>query len=346
VYEQFEKAADIAGRLVGDGLLQRLYGTAPVSAPQWADALKKWLGRASAPPAMLALVTSATLDLAVPPDRRRAPAADKLYQAFDRALKARGASTWPAVVEAVDATWQAAPVAWTLLLAAEDAVNAFDAALRAAEEREAAARADAEAAIKAAAKSAEEAAAARTAHAGEAALRVAEARIRELEEAVAHARRDAAEARLKASRSQTALERLTAPEEPEAPTPAPAPVPPPPPPPPPEPEDPFPLKGERVFLFTNQEREGVRAEQAAALEALGAEVTVYFNKSLRTRAPDAFPPDVIVVSDVAFAPHAKTDEIKKRAKKSGVRFYEGKLGVGSIGRAVSEFVKSQRQRDA
>jgi hypothetical protein len=345
VYEQFERAADIAGRLVGDGLLQRLFGAAPVSAPQWADALKKWLTRTDASVALAALVTSATLDLAVPPDRRRAPAADKLYQAFDRLLKTRGISTWPDVVRGVDEGWQAAPVAWTLLFAAEDSVNAFDSALRTAEEHEAAAKAEAEQSAKAAVKAADDAAQARAMQTTEAALRVADARIRELEDALAHARRDAAEARLKASRTQTALERLTTPDEPDEPTSAaPAVVPPPPPPPEPEPEDPFPLRGERVYLFTNQEREGVRAEQAAALEALGAQVTVYFNKSLRTRAPDAFPPEVIVVSDVAFAPHAKTDEIKKRAKKSGVRFYEGKLGTGSIGRTVAEFVKQQRAK--
>lgn len=343
VYEQFEKAADIASRLVGDGLLQRLFAAAPVSAPQWADALKKWLGKGEAPLALVTLVTSATMDLAVPPDRRRAPAADKLHQAFDRHAKARDIGTWPAVVAAIDVAWETARVAWPLLLAAEDSVNAFDSALRAAEERE-------KAALAAAENSAREAAAAtasRATVAGEAALKAAEARIRELEEALAAVRRDLADSRVKASRTQTALDRLLHPEpdEPEAAAPAAAPAPLPAPP-PPEPEDPHPLKGERIYLFTNQEREGVRAEQAAALESLGAEVTVYFNKSLRTRAPDAFPEDVIVVSDVAFAPHAKTDEIKKRAKKSGVRYVEGKFGAGSIGRAVAEYVKLNRQREA
>jgi hypothetical protein len=223
-------------------------------------------------------------------------------------------------------------------------VNAFDSALRAAEDREKQALAAADESAKAAAA----AGSTRAAEAGEAALKAAEARIRELEDALAAARRDAADARVRASRAQTALDRLLNPvaDEPDAtdaPPVAPEPLPPPP---PPEPEDPHPLRGERVFLFTNQEREGVRAEQAAALEALGAEVTIYFNKSLRTRAPDAFPEDVIVVSDVAFAPHAKTDEIKKRAKKSGVRYVEGKFGAGSIGRAVAEYVKLQRKREA
>lgn len=344
VYEQFEQAADVASRLIGDGLLQRLYGAAPVSAPQWADALKKWLAKADAPLAMVALVASATMDLAVPPDRRRAPAADKLHQAFDRHAKGRDASTWPAVVAAIDGAWDAARVAWPLLLAAEDSVNAFDTALRAAEEREQQAVAAAEESARAAAA----AGSTRATEAGEAALRAAEARIRELEDALAAARREAADARVKASRAQVALDRLLHPvaDEPEAPETSPVPAEPAPPPPPPEPEDPHPLRGERVFLFTNQEREGVRAEQAAALEALGAEVTIYFNKSLRTRAPDAFPEDVIVVSDVAFAPHAKTDEIKKRAKKSGVRYVEGKFGAGSIGRAVAEYLKLQRKREA
>ncbi|MCE2940734.1 MAG: hypothetical protein ACK53A_04460 [Gemmatimonadota bacterium] len=344
VYDQFEKSADVASRLVADALLQRLYGAAPVSAPQWAEALRKWLGRAEAPLAMVSLVASATMDLAVPPDRRRAPAADKLHQAFDRHARARDLATWPTVVQAIDGTWDPTRIAWPLLLAAEESVNAFDSALRAAEERERQAQAAAEESARAAAA----AGSTRAAEAGEVALKAAEARIRELEEALAAARRDAADARVRASRAQTALDRLLnpVPDEPasdEGHAPADEPAPPPP---PPEPEDPHPLRGERIYLFTNQEREGVRADQAAALEALGAEVTVYFNKSLRTRAPDSFPEDVIVVSDVAFAPHAKTDEIKKRAKRSGVRFFEGKLGTGSIGRAVAEYVRQQRQRAA
>jgi len=309
VYDQFEKSADVASRLVADELLQRLYGAAPVSAPQWAEALRKWLGRAEAPLAMVSLVASATMDLAVPPDRRRAPAADKLHQAFDRHARARDLATWPTVVQAIDGTWDPTRIAWPLLLAAEESVNAFDSALRAAEERERQAQAAAEESARAAAA----AGSTRAAEAGEVALKAAEARIRELEEALAAARRDAADARVRASRAQTALDRLL---------------------------NPVP------DVFTNQEREGVRADQAAALEALGAEVTVYFNKSRRTRAPGSFPEDVIVVSDVAFAPHAKTDEIKKRAKRSGVRFFEGKLGTGSIGRAVAEYVRQQRQRAA
>ncbi len=344
VFDHFDVAAEVAGRLIGDGLLQRLYGAAPVSAPQWAEALKKWLAKTDAPLPVAALIASATLDLAVPPDRRRAPAADKLHKDFDRFVKGRGAASWPAVVAAVDAAWQPTVLPWTLLLAAEDSLNAFDAALRSAEDREAALRAEAEAATRAAAA----AEAGRAANAIEERLRQADLRIRDLEQALAQARREAAEARVKASRVQTALEQLTAPEdEPEqAPPPPVAADAPAPPPPAPEIEDPTPLAGERVFLFTNQEREGVRAEQAAALEALGAEVTVYFNKSLRTRAPDAFPPDVIVVSDVAFAPHAKTDEIKKRAKKSGVRYVEGKFGAGSIARAVAEYIREHRRRTA
>ncbi|MDX2183491.1 MAG: hypothetical protein SFW08_05840 [Gemmatimonadaceae bacterium] len=345
IYDQFEKAADIASRLVGDALLQRQLDAAPVSAPQWAEAVRKWLGRDSATPLpLVALIASAGMDLAVPPERRRAPAAEKLQQAFDRMCKSRGLTTWPAVIAAIDEHWSTGPVAWTLLLSAEDMVNALDAALREADTRE-------QTLVREAATAAQQAAETRDARAAalvEESLRNAEARIRELEGQLAAARRELADVRAKASRAQTAIDRLLAPEPTaeDAPTAVPAPAPVPEAPAEPEPEDPFPLRGERILLFTNQEREGVRAEQAAALEALGATVTIYFNKSLRTRAPDAFPEGVLVVSDVAFAPHAKTDEIKKRAKKSGVRFLEGKFGAGSIGRAVAEFVKLQRARDA
>lgn len=343
IYEHFERAADIASRLVGDALLQRQLDAAPVSAPQWADAVRKWLGRdTDTPIPLVALISSAGMDLAVPPERRRAPAAEKLYQAFDRLCKARGFGSWPAVISAIDDSWSTGTVAWTLLLSAEDMVNALDAALRDAETRE-------QTLVREAANAAQHTAESRDARAAqlvEESLRNAEARIRELEGQLASARRELADVRAKASRAQTAIDRLLAPEPvAEESPPVAVPQPPPAPAPEPEPEDPFPLRGERILLFTNQEREGVRAEQAAALEALGAEVTVYFNKSLRTRAPDAFPEGVLVVSDVAFAPHAKTDEIKKRAKKSGVRFLEGKFGAGSIGRAVAEFVKQQRARD-
>lgn len=344
IYDQFERAADIASRLVGDALLQRQLDAAPVSAPQWADAVRKWLGRDTTTPLpMVALIASAGMDLAVPPERRRAPAAEKLYQAFDRLCKARGLSTWPAVIASIDEQWNTGAVAWTLLLSAEDMVNALDAALREAEGREQTLVRDAATAAQQTAESRD----IRAAQLVEESLRNAEARIRELEAQLASARRELAEVRAKASRTQTAIDRLLAPDPvADESTPAPAiPASVPTPAPEPEPEDPFPLRGERILLFTNQEREGVRTEQAAALEALGATVTVYFNKSLRTRAPDAFPEDVLVVSDVAFAPHAKTDEIKKRAKKSGVRFLEGKFGAGSIGRAVAEFVKQQRARD-
>jgi hypothetical protein len=353
VYDAFERAADVASRLVSDGLLQRLFGVAPVSAPQWAEALKKWLARTKAPLPMVAIVASAAMDLAVPPDRRGAPAAEKLHSAVDRLVKGRGLGTWPAVVEAIGTGWQASPLLWPLLLAAEDSVNAFDAALRRAETAAKEAREAADAAEKALAKAERRPA---ETEADPEALRAAEARIRELEEQLAAARREVAEARAKASRLQLAIERsereaaeaaaadaeAAEPSKPaeavQRPEPPPAPA--------PEPEDPFPLRGERILLFTNQEREGVRAEQAASLEALGATVTVYFNKSLRTRGPESYPADAVVVNDLSFQPHAKADEVKRRAKRSGSRYVEGRFGSGGLARAVVEYVVQQRKREA
>jgi hypothetical protein len=96
-----------------------------------------------------------------------------------------------------------------------------------------------------------------------------------------------------------------------------------------EPVTPPTLAGQRVLVFTNQQRAGVREEIRTTFVELGAAQVDVIDAS-RSHGPDAYPPDAIVVADITFMAHADFDAVKTRAARAGCRFVPLRAGSATL----------------
>jgi hypothetical protein len=104
------------------------------------------------------------------------------------------------------------------------------------------------------------------------------------------------------------------------------------------------LAGEHVLVFTNQQRAGVRDEIQSAFEALGARAVEVIDVS-RSRGPDAYPVDIIVVADITFMSHADSEAVKARASRSGCRFVLLRGGSATLAERTAQWIAAGPQHD-
>jgi hypothetical protein len=107
------------------------------------------------------------------------------------------------------------------------------------------------------------------------------------------------------------------------------------------PDAPPTLAGERVLVFTNQERAGVREEIRASFEALGPEGVDVIDVS-RSHGPPSYPPGAIVVADITFMPHAAYEAVKARAARSECRFIALRGGSATLAERAAAWVATGR----
>lgn len=101
------------------------------------------------------------------------------------------------------------------------------------------------------------------------------------------------------------------------------------------------LAGERILVFTNQERAGIREEIRASFEALGPEGVDVIDVS-RSHGPPSYPPGAIVVADITFMPHAAYEVVKARAARSGCRFIALRGGSATLAERAAAWAASGR----
>jgi hypothetical protein len=98
-----------------------------------------------------------------------------------------------------------------------------------------------------------------------------------------------------------------------------------------------PLKGRRVFFYTNRTRGGAREAFLAELGDLGAsDPRVYETKGASVPGPTAFPPHSVVIVDTTFMSHTFSNVIRRRARAaSETLFLEDRFGVGGLAQRVA-----------
>lgn len=93
--------------------------------------------------------------------------------------------------------------------------------------------------------------------------------------------------------------------------------------------------GRRVLIFTNQARGSARADMEARARGLGAErVEVYWVS--RSRGPETFPPDAVVIVDVSFMGHADSEALRQTARRAGCFCFEGRHGASTLCEAAAD----------
>lgn len=104
------------------------------------------------------------------------------------------------------------------------------------------------------------------------------------------------------------------------------------------------LDGVRIFLFTNQERAGVRQEIRAGFEALGAAAVDVIDVS-RSQGPSSYPAEAVVVADITFMAHSDADAVKARAAKAGCRFLPLRGGSATLAERTAAWLAKRPPGD-